>query len=248
MSTAKESVDEVPVPSPVSTDARKLKGQATRERILSVGTRLLAEQGYNGVSLRQVCTEADVNLALMSYHFGTKEKLLFAIFERGTLLINEERSRNIAVLEAARAESAPTIEAILHAFVSPTLRATDADNEDELNFLKLSGRIACDPTPEVRLVISKVYDNVALRFARLLRAACKHLSDEEFFMRLVFFYGAMLYTRADTGRVNSLAQQMNVALPVSGGAEACAFIVPFLAAGFQAPGIRTQSVRGRRKT
>jgi AcrR family transcriptional regulator len=247
MSIAKESVEGVPVAPLFSPDARKRKGQATRERILSVGTRLLAEQGYNGVSLRQVCNGAEVNLALMSYHFGTKENLLFAIFERGTLLINEERNSNISRLEAEAGESGPGIEQILHAFVSPTLRATAPDNEDEMNFLKLSGRIACDPTPEVRLVISKVYDNVALRFVRLLRAACGHLNDEEFFMRLVFFYGAMLYTRADTGRVNSLAQQMKVALPVSGGAEACAFIVPFLAAGFRAPGIQQKPARGRRK-
>ena len=221
---------------PTQTDARRKKGEATREKILSVATRLLAEQGYNGVSLRQVCTEAEVNLALMSYHFGTKEKLLLAIFERGTRLINEERARNIESLEESTASGATAdLEAILEAFVDPTMKATSPANPDDLNFLRLSGRMASDPTPEVRHVISKVYDHVALRFVRLLRAACKHLDDREFFMRLVFFYGAMLYTRADTGRVNSIAEQMSVSIGPLSGIEASHLMIPFLAAGFRAP-------------
>lgn len=218
-----------------SSDARRRKGQITRDRILAVATRLFAEQGYNGVALRQVCLEAKVNLALMSYHFGTKEQLLFEIFQHGTRFTNQEREKNLFILETRAAHEEISIEDLLRAFVSPTLKKSMADDADELNFLKLSGRLATDPTPEVRRVMANVYDNVAVRFVRMLRPTCAHLGDGEFFMRLVFFYGTLLYTRADTGRVISLARQMSVALPTIDGAKTCELMIPFLAAGFRAP-------------
>lgn len=224
-------------------DARKRKGQITRERILGVATRLFAEQGYNGVSLRQVCQEAEVNLALMSYHFGTKEKLLLEIFQRGTGLINAERERLIAAIEDGIDGREPPIETVLAAFIEPTLKATTPHDEEELHFLRLSGRLATDPTPEVRRVMASVYDTVATRFVRLLRRCCAHLDEDEFFMRLVFFYGAMLYTRADTGRVLSLAGLLKVKLAPATGEDAARMMVPFLAAGFTAPATRRATRR-----
>ena len=218
-------------------DARRRKGQITREQILSVATRLLAEHGYNGVALRQVCIEAKVNLALMSYHFGTKQQLLQEIFQRGTRYTNQHREENLARLEEAKAAgNEPSLEEILTAFVNPSLeRDAKDDDPDELNFLKLSGRLATDPTPEVRQVMGGVYDVVAIRFVNLLRPACPQLSDSEFFMRLVFFYGVMLYTRADTGRVRALTDQMKIEIPASNGSRTCKLMIPFLAAGFRAP-------------
>ena len=197
---------------------------------------MFAEQGYNGVALRQVCLAAGVNLALMSYHFGTKERLLREIFERGTRFINAERSRLMVDLEDRRSGRQPSLDEVLTAFITPTLSAPHEKSEEELHFLKLSGRLATDPTPEVRRVMSAVYDSVAFIFVRLLRRACPHLADEEFFARLVFFYGAMLYTRAETGRVLSLAANMQIRLNGLDGGLACRYIVTFLAAGFRAPG------------
>jgi AcrR family transcriptional regulator len=214
---------------------RRQSGIETRERMLSTSTRLFAEHGYGGLSVRQICSEAGVNLALMSYHFGTKERLLQEIFERGTNFINAERTRLINECEVKFAKSAPVLEDLLFAFVSPTLRAIDAGDEDDFHFLRLSGRLATDPTPEVRRVMANVYDTVALRFVRLLKEACPHLSMEEFFWRLIFFYGAMLYTRADTGRVLSLSTKLDLDFDATDGEKACRNIIPFLAAGFRAP-------------
>jgi AcrR family transcriptional regulator len=41
---------------------------------------LFAEQGFNGTSVRDIAEKAQVNLAMISYYFGSKEKLLEAIF------------------------------------------------------------------------------------------------------------------------------------------------------------------------
>ncbi|RXT01128.1 TetR family transcriptional regulator [Ammoniphilus sp. CFH 90114] len=50
-------------------------------RILLAAKKLFAMQGFEGTSVRQICEEAGGNVALVSYHFGGKENVLFAIFE-----------------------------------------------------------------------------------------------------------------------------------------------------------------------
>lgn len=47
----------------------------TREKILHIAHGLFAEKGFNGVSVREIAKEADVNIAAINYHFGNKETL-----------------------------------------------------------------------------------------------------------------------------------------------------------------------------
>lgn len=48
----------------------------TKMRILSAAAKLFDGQGYNGTSVRQIAEEAQVNLALISYHFQGKQGVL----------------------------------------------------------------------------------------------------------------------------------------------------------------------------
>jgi AcrR family transcriptional regulator len=52
----------------------------TRQKLLDAGTRLFAEYGYRGVSVRDLCTLAEVNVAAINYHFGGKQGLYQAVF------------------------------------------------------------------------------------------------------------------------------------------------------------------------
>jgi AcrR family transcriptional regulator len=46
-----------------------------REKILSAAERLFCQHGFDGVSTRSLAKEAGVNIAMLSYYFGSKEKL-----------------------------------------------------------------------------------------------------------------------------------------------------------------------------
>lgn len=50
--------------------------------IIEVAQKLFAKNGFAGTSVRDIAKEADVNIAMISYYFGSKEKLLEAIFAR----------------------------------------------------------------------------------------------------------------------------------------------------------------------
>jgi len=50
-------------------------------QIIETAERLFAERGFDGTSVRDIALEAGVNIAMISYYFGSKEKLMEALLE-----------------------------------------------------------------------------------------------------------------------------------------------------------------------
>lgn len=50
-------------------------------QIIETAESLFASKGFNGTSVRDIAEEAGINVAMISYYFGSKEKLMEAIFE-----------------------------------------------------------------------------------------------------------------------------------------------------------------------
>ena len=50
-------------------------------RIMEAAEELFAEKGFDGTSVRDVAKKADVNLAMISYYFGSKEKMMESLFK-----------------------------------------------------------------------------------------------------------------------------------------------------------------------
>src|SRR5215472_7846744 len=95
----------------------------TKSRLLGVAERLFADQGFDGVSVRQLTAAAGVNLAAVNYHFGSKEGLLSAIFEQRCRPMNEERLRRLSDC-AEHAHRPPMLEQIIAAFIAPALASS----------------------------------------------------------------------------------------------------------------------------
>lgn len=72
----------------------------TRDQILRAAVRVLARDGQPALTARNVAAEAGTNLALLNYHFGSKERLLLDLFE----VLNAERLERQRRLYADRAE------------------------------------------------------------------------------------------------------------------------------------------------
>ena len=53
-----------------------------KDHILDVAEKVFAELGYEGASTRLISGEANVNMAMLNYYFGSKEGVFLAIFER----------------------------------------------------------------------------------------------------------------------------------------------------------------------
>ncbi|MFB8173489.1 TetR family transcriptional regulator [Kitasatospora purpeofusca] len=63
---------------PVPRRGRRAGNSGAREQILAVARRRFLTEGYHAVTLRSVAAEAGVDLALVSYYFGSKKGLFGA--------------------------------------------------------------------------------------------------------------------------------------------------------------------------
>jgi AcrR family transcriptional regulator len=55
---------------------------STRDRLLRAASRLFADNGFRGASVRDICNLAGANPGAMSYHFGGKRQLYRAVLRR----------------------------------------------------------------------------------------------------------------------------------------------------------------------
>jgi AcrR family transcriptional regulator len=67
---------------------------AKQLQIIQVAERLFAGKGFSGTSIRDIAHEADINVSMISYYFGSKEKLIEALFEV-RFVESAERMENI---------------------------------------------------------------------------------------------------------------------------------------------------------
>jgi AcrR family transcriptional regulator len=130
----------------------------TRSRILDVAEELFSEQGLDRVSIRAITRKAKVNLAAINYHFGSKEDLIAAVFERRVVPVNEARLAALDAVERAAGKKTSKLEAILEAFIRPALQCSLKAPKGGTAFSKLFGRCLSEPSPEVEALLKKQFE------------------------------------------------------------------------------------------
>jgi len=193
----------------------------TKSRILDTAEKLFRMNGFDGTSLRDITTAADVNLAAINYHFQSKDSLIDAIIARRIEPVNKKR---LELLDAAGPR--PTVEQILRAFMAPVMEVkVDA-------LVPLIGRILSNPEVFVERVFHKHLAPVSQRFVEALSKALPDLQPSEILWRLHFSVGVMTQTML-WGRI--YPKITNGACDISDRGALVDRVVRFVAAGFRAP-------------
>lgn len=77
-----------------------------REAILNAAEQLFAVSGYAGTSTRAIAKKAGVNIAMLSYYFGSKQELLYSVIERFSVrlqqVIDEVENRHSSPADRVR--------------------------------------------------------------------------------------------------------------------------------------------------
>lgn len=79
----------------------------TREKILDAAEELFSEHGFSATSIRAITTRAEVNLAALNYHFGTKDGVIDAVFARRIEPLNRERIHLLEIVENNSKDRSP---------------------------------------------------------------------------------------------------------------------------------------------
>ncbi len=212
--------------SPVSHTAHE-----TRSRILDAAEGLFVEHGLDGTSMRMITAKAEVNLAAVNYHFGTKDALIQEIFRRRLTELNRQRLAALDALEAEAGGKTPRASRILEAFFAPALKlASDTENGGH-TFMQLLGRTYTEPNAFVRQFLAEEYAEVLERFLGALYLALEGVPREEILWRFHFMMGATSYAIAGTDALQLFAGRFDDNDP----ARLLPRLMSFLLGGLRAP-------------
>lgn len=189
----------------------------------------------SGVGLRAITSEANVNLASIAYHFGSKEGLLEALFAQRAAPIAQERLRLLELCYEKTAK--PNLEQILDAFLRPALVLGVQPQFGGPAFVKLRARLGIEPEALSRKILSKAFDQSSKAFMDAIAKALPGVPRGEVDWRFHFMLGAMFYTMANSGRIQALTSGR---IDPGNVKRALKHMIPFLVAGFRSPPVSHQ--------
>jgi AcrR family transcriptional regulator len=209
---------------------RPVRGRPTRERILDSAEKLFARRGFHGVSVRDITQDAGVDVALVNYHFGSKQALLDSVLGRRSEVLNQERMRRLeACIEKAR-PGPPQLDDIIDAFTHPLL---DRSGRGGLGWKAYFGLIAQmnNSTELGGVIMTQYFDPVVRTFVDALRSTLPDCDPRDVYWSYHFLSGALTLTFAETGRIDNLSGGLCRSSDLDSVHER---LVPFVAAGFRA--------------
>ena len=167
------------------------KSAKTKSHILNVSERLFANKGFDFVSIRDITENAKISLSAVNYHFGNKEGLIAAIFERRLTPLNKHRLDLLEAAEKAVDNRVASLEDILKAFVVPVFRKEFGCNNAIL--WKLLGKCLADSNQQISKMLQVQLRPIKNRFDSAIARANPKLSREEVFWRMSFIVAALQY-------------------------------------------------------
>src|SRR5919204_395245 len=164
--------------------AAPMASDQTRSAILAAAERLYADRGFGDVTLRDIVAEANVNLAAVNYHFGSKDELIAELFVTRSLATNRERLNELKVAEEKGGGRA-SIDAILHALVGPTLRGCLGPDREGSTAARFMIRASIESVPPIRRIRNREIDHLR-KFAAAMRRSLPGRDDADLYWGLHF--------------------------------------------------------------
>jgi AcrR family transcriptional regulator len=130
--------------------------QTTPTRLISVATRLFADHGFDGTSVRDIIRAADANLGAITYHFGSKQALYEAVVQTAFAPVTDRLAEPAARGAGGRHQSGlDRVEAIMrllfaHISANPHLQLLI------LRQIVQSGALVCPAKQTLGLILGEV--------------------------------------------------------------------------------------------
>src|ERR1700740_1600967 len=131
----------------------------TRTAILEAAERLYADRGFADVTLRDIVAAADVNLAAVNYHFGSKDELIAELFVTRSLATNRQRLNELKAAEEAGGGRA-SIDCILRALCGRRLRGCLGPERERSTAARFMIRASIESVPPIRRIRNREIDHL----------------------------------------------------------------------------------------
>ena len=203
-----------------ATDRRRTD---TGDRILNAAEQLFSEHGYDGVSIRDITRLAVSRLALATYHFGTKEKLLESVLERRAETLNHDRRSELADVMS---RPNPAVADVMAAFVGPYLRYASGGDPGWRNYCRLIAVLS--PSGRWPNLLARLFDETAQEFIKALMVVEPALDKARATRAFLFCVATMLASFTGTTRLDRLTGGKAAAANLK---ETYNYLIPFMVGG-----------------
>ena len=210
----------------------------TKDKILNAAERLFADHGFSETSLRMITASAEVNLASVNYHFGSKKTLIQAVFDRFMGRFTNELSVEMDRLTAI--SDVLTVRSVLETLVRPLTLLEQLRPHGAGVFMNLLGRAYAETQGHMRRFALEHYSDVLHRFTDLLHKASPHLHQQEMFWRLHFMLGSFIFTLAGHRALKEISEsdfKQTVSIE-----QIINRLVPFMSAAFSHDAVNQDNI------
>lgn len=199
----------------------------TKLQILDTAECLFAEQGYGQTSMRAITAGANVNLASVNYHFGSKKNLIQAVLKRYFDVLMPAIDNTIASVSPAPGVAG--VESFIQGLISPMLQLNQVrDNGTEM-FVQLLGRGYTESQGHLRRFIMQTYGTTVHNMVARIQQSLPEVEPKELFWRLHFAFGSFVFSMASIKALTDIAAadyQLNVEIE-----DVLQRLVPFVTHG-----------------
>jgi len=203
----------------------------TVDKILDAAELLFAEKGFAETSLRMITSKANVNLAAVNYHFGSKNALIQAVFSRflGPLTrLMEQGCRE----NGWGSDNVPELEDILRLYTHSLLKIPTSNDNGVAIFMRLMGLAYTQSQGHLRRYLESEYAKAFRLFLELVRLGTPELSVKERFWRTQFTLGSIAFTMSSLQPLTEILENTKDAK--ANPEEVVDLLVPYMVAGLKA--------------
>ncbi|MCI5095882.1 MAG: TetR family transcriptional regulator [Rhodobacteraceae bacterium] len=192
-------------PNETRLRAPSARSLETRTRIVDAAERLFAARGYDGTSMRDIATEADVHVGLVSHHGGNKIALFHYTVGRRA---GELSQRRVDALEQMKAKGDLTVADVLRCFVDPLLTLSQEGGPQWRAYARLVAYVSADD--RWRTLAEVCFDPAAQKFVDELVALKPDRSRALAAATLVYTVSALLAQITSSWRIDALAGERSI--------------------------------------
>lgn len=208
---------------------RRKTSEASRTRILDAAEDLFSVSGFVGVTLREITRQADVPLALVNYHFGSKDELFVQVVKRRAAEHTKRIKKRVHQVVASHENSLPPVSELLRAYMGAIVEISRID-EGWANYSRLAARSSelRSGSPHSEALLDHYFPLINYMI-ELLHKSAPTLSREDIHWSFYFFECALIQFMAESGLVD---RQSNGLCESSDLEKIVEKMAPFFAAGF----------------
>ena len=103
----------------IKKSTARAAGDVTRERMLDTAEECFATHGFHGTSMRDIARGASTPIALVSYHFKSKDNLFDRVIERRATYMGFHRMNALQKARASAGDKPIALQMLIESYVWP---------------------------------------------------------------------------------------------------------------------------------